>query len=189
MIRPSTAHETGVQKPADLLDELDSPDWKRAGSTATGSRIGRSATRVHSPAPANTTVLDHLSACDGEIADFIAKARSAPAPAPAPGQPDRAAAYDRARVQAEHLGMDWPAYLAAMEWRHAAATALLMGDTDVIRREPCPGCRTWGLIWVETHRAAMCVNRYCAERGQPALWTLAQLAAERSGRRPQRVAN
>ncbi|MFF2571149.1 hypothetical protein [Streptomyces sp. NPDC058084] len=189
MIRPSAASENGVQAPADLLDELDSPDWKRAGSTASGPRIGRSATRVHSPAPANTTVLDHLAACDGEVARFIAKARSAPAPGTEPGQPGRAAAYERARVQADDLGMDWPAYVAAMEWRHAASSALLMGDTDVIRREPCPACRTWGLIWVATHKAAMCVNRYCAKRGQPTMWTLAQLAAERAGRRLQRVAN
>lgn len=170
-----------VQQPADLLDELDTADWKRAGSTATGTRLGRSATRVHSPAPANDTVLDHLAACDGEIADFIAQARRAPAPAVEPGLPTRAAAYERARAQAEGLGMDWPSYLAAMEWRHAASSALLMGDTDVIRREPCPACRTWGLIWVVSHKAAMCVNRYCAQRGGPRMWTLAQLAAERNG--------
>ncbi|MER0443122.1 hypothetical protein ABR738_00775 [Streptomyces sp. Edi4] len=144
---------------------------------------------MHSSAPANDTVLDHLAACDGEVADFIAKARSAPAPQPAPGQPGRAAAYERARIQASHLGMDWQAYLAAMEWRHATASALLMGETDVIRREPCPACRTWGLIWLAAHKAAMCVNRHCADRGQPTMWTLAQLAAERSSRRPQRVAN
>lgn len=189
MIEPSAVQpESGVQEPADLLDELDSAHWKRAGSTAEPS-LGRSATRVHSPAPANVTVLDHLAACDGEVADFIAAARQAPAAPTEPGQPGRAGAYERARVQAEHLGMDWQEYLAAMEWRHAASSALLMGDADVIRREPCPACRTWGLVWVKTHKAAMCVNRYCAERGKPRMWTLAQLAAERAGRQPQRVAN
>ncbi|MFD5882571.1 hypothetical protein [Streptomyces yangpuensis] len=175
---------SGTQKPADLLDELDSHDWKRAGSTASGAHLGRSATRVHSPAPANNTILDHLNACDGEIADFIAQARQAPAAPAEPGQPSRAVVYERARVHAEDLGMDWQAYLAAMEWRHAASSALLMGDTDVIRREPCPACGTWGLIWVATHKAAMCVNRYCAERVGPRMWTLAQLAAERNGEVP-----
>ncbi|MER5302190.1 hypothetical protein ABT039_22405 [Streptomyces lasiicapitis] len=188
MIEPSHAPDGG-QEPAELLDELDSVAWKRAGSTASGPRLGRSATQVHSPAPANTTVLDHLASCDGEIADFIAAAREAPAPPPEPGQPSRAAAYERARVQAEHLGMDWQAYLAAMEWRHAAASALLMGETDVVRREPCPACRTWGLIWVVSRKGAMCVNRYCAERGRPRMWTLAQLAAERAARRLQRSAS
>ncbi len=190
MIGPAASRpETGVQEPADLLDELDSSDWKRAGSTSAGPSLGRSATRVHSPAPANTTVLDHLAACDGEIADFIAAARSAPAQPTEPGQPSRTDAYERARVQAEHLGMDWQEYLGSMEWRHAASSALLMGDTDVIRREPCPACRTWGLIWSVAHKAAMCVNRYCADRGRPRMWTLAQLAAERASWRVQRVAN
>jgi hypothetical protein len=190
MIGPSSARtETGVQEPADLLDELDSAEWKRAGSTTAAPSLGRSATRVHSPAPANTTVLDHLAACDGEIADFIAAARRAPAAPTEPGQPGRAAAYERARVQAESLGMDWKAYLEAMEWRHTVSSALLMGDTDVIRPEPCPACGTFGLIWAAAHNAAKCVNRYCAERCRPRLWTLAQLAAERAGRRQQRAAS
>ncbi|MFF9204329.1 hypothetical protein ACF1AE_21420 [Streptomyces sp. NPDC014986] len=189
MIEPSETGSWGVQEPADLLDELDSEDWKRAGSTADPS-TGRSGTRVHSPAPANNTVLDHLSACDGEVASFIAAARQAPVPPPAgPGQPGRAGAYERARVQAEHLGMDWQAYLEAMEWRHAVSSALLMGDKDAIRPEPCPACRTWGLVWVTTHKAAMCVNRYCAVGERPRMWTLAQLAAERAERRLQQVAN
>src|SRR5262245_11598463 len=94
MIGPAARPKTEAQKPADLLDELDSTDWKRAGSTAAGPNLGRSATRVHSPAPANTTVLDHLAACDGEIADFIAAARSAPARPADPGQPSRADVYE-----------------------------------------------------------------------------------------------
>lgn len=191
MIRASSAQPGAEgQEPADLLDELDSPDWKRAGSTGgPGERLGRSATRVHSSAPANTTVLDHIADCDNEIARFIADARSAPAPEPEAELPGRAGVYERARVQAEHLGVDWTAYLAAMEWRHAASSALLMGDTDVIRPEPCPACGTWGLVWADTHKAAMCVNRYCADRGAPRMWTLAQLAVERASRRVHRAAS
>ncbi|MEU3592884.1 hypothetical protein [Streptomyces filamentosus] len=133
-------------------------------------------------------MLDHIATCDNEIARFIADARSAPAPEPEPGQPGRAGVYERARVQADHLGVDWKAYLVAMEWRHAVSSALLMGDTDVICREPCPACGTWGLVWAETHKAAMCVNRYCADQDGPRMWTLAQLAVERASRRPHQIA-
>ncbi|MBI0311663.1 hypothetical protein [Streptomyces javensis] len=190
MIEPSSGARptASAQEPAQLLDELDTDDWKRAGSTA-GSRASRTARRVHGSAPANTLVLDHLAACDGEVADFIAAARQAPVSSNTSGDSGRASVYRRARVQAEELGLDWKRYLEAMEWRHATSTALLMGDKDVIRPERCPACRTFGLVWVEDSNAAMCVNRYCAVRGQPRMWTLTQLAAEHVADRQYRVAN
>ncbi|MFF4409733.1 hypothetical protein [Streptomyces sp. NPDC001404] len=188
MIEPVSAPDDNVPGAADLLDELDTHDWKRAGSTA-GPRLGRSATRVHSPASANTTILDHLAACDTEVSDFIAAARQTPAPRADAAQPGRAGIYEHARAQAELLGDDWQECLAAMEWRHAASSALLMGDVDIIRREPCPDCRTWGLVWVASRRAAMCVNRHCAGHGAPRMWNLAELAAARTASLPHRAAN
>jgi hypothetical protein len=175
--------------PAELLDQLDTDDFKRAGST-TPHHGGRTATRVHGAAPVNQTVLAHLASCDGEIAAFIDRARKRVPPAEDDGQlPNRAGAYDRARYQAEVLGGDAQEYLDVMEWRHRITSALLLGDIDVIRPERCPACRTFGLVWVSETRTASCVNRYCAVDGVPRAWTIAQLAVERMARRPRCAAN
>ncbi|MFH8295093.1 hypothetical protein [Streptomyces sp. NPDC018059] len=181
--------EPARQEPARLLDQLDTDDFKRAGST-NRRHDGRSATRVHGAPPVNQTVLAHLADCDGEVAQFIEQARQGAAPADNDGPlPGRASAYDRARYQAEQLGGDSREYLDAMEWRHSVTSALLMGDVDVIRTERCPACRTFGLVWVSEVRRASCVNLYCAVDGRPRAWTIAQLAVERSARRPRRLAN
>ncbi|WP_282792952.1 hypothetical protein [Streptomyces sp. CC224B] len=175
--------------PAQLLDQLDTDDFKRAGST-NRRHDGRSATRVHGAPPVNQTVLAHLAACDGEVAQFIERARQGAAPSEGDeATPGRAGAYDRARHQAEQLGGDYQDYLDAMEWRHGVTAALLMGDVDVIGKERCPACRTFGLVWVSETRHASCVNRYCAVDGRPRAWTIAQLAVERAARRPRRLAN
>ncbi|MDJ0466110.1 hypothetical protein [Streptomyces sp. H27-C3] len=182
--------EPARQRPANLLDQLDTDDFKRAGSTSP-RHDGRSATRVHGAPPVNQTVLAHLAECDGEVAQFIERARKGEGPAPEGdgSLPGRAGAYDRARYQAEQLGGDSQQYLEAMEWRHSVTSALLMGDGDVIRTERCPACRTFGLVWVSETRHASCVNLHCAEDGLPRAWTIAQLAVERSARLPRRMAN
>ncbi|MFJ4965993.1 hypothetical protein ACIP6P_26710 [Streptomyces sp. NPDC088729] len=181
--------EPARQGPAKLLDQLDTDDFKRAGST-NRRHDGRSATRVHGAPPVNQTVLAHLAVCDGEVAQFIERARQGAAPADGDGPlPGRAGAYDRARYQAQQLGGDSQQYLEAMEWRHSMTSALLMGDVDAIRTVRCPACETFGLVWVSETRHASCVNRYCAVGGRPRAWTVAQLAVERSARLPRRLAN
>ncbi|TQE33128.1 hypothetical protein [Streptomyces ipomoeae] len=175
--------------PAELLDQLDTEDFKRAGSPSP-RHDGRSATRVHGGPPVNQTVLAHLAACDGEVAQFIDRARQADPPSEDDGPlPGRAGAYDRARYQAEQLGGDAQQYLEAMEWRHRITSALLLGEDDVIGTERCPACRTFGLVWVAESRTASCVNRYCAVDGAPRAWTIAQLAVERMARRSRRAAS
>ncbi|MFF9632933.1 hypothetical protein [Streptomyces fradiae] len=62
-------------------------------------------------------------------------------------------------------------------YRQSLEHAIAMGDHSVIRRHPCPNCRTWGLFWRASVRKAVCVNRYCVDdAGRARSWELAYLA-------------
>ncbi|MER7707185.1 hypothetical protein ABTX81_30330 [Kitasatospora sp. NPDC097605] len=178
--------------PAMLLDELASPQGLSPTTTAgipggtgsTGTRYDRS--------PINVQVLQHVTKADQDVAEFIERARRATGAADAPLPADRTAVYRAAAAAAAEVGGDWPRYLAAMEWRTKVESELLLGDAGSIRREPCPECRTYGLIWVRAMHRVSCLNRHCAattETGERRTFTVQQLANARTSARRLRVAS
>ncbi|MFJ2780227.1 hypothetical protein [Kitasatospora sp. NPDC087315] len=178
-----------VPNPAKLLDELDSPEWlersqgPRSGSGGAGTGGGS--------APVNVRLLQHIANCDNAVSGFIARAREAAGDESAPMPADRSSAYQEAMRRAAELGVDWQTYMAAMAWRNSVESELYMGNTMVVRREPCPECRTVGLVWVSSISRASCINRHCAagtEDGAPRSWTVAQLAVARERRVPLKAA-
>ncbi|MFD4397259.1 hypothetical protein [Kitasatospora sp. NPDC058478] len=181
MTTPRQAGRRQYPDPARLLNELDSPEWlARTQPSRAGTRTGSG--RPAGAAPVNVELLQHIADSDSAVSDFIAQARAAAQAEPQPAPADRSEAYREAGRRAAELGGDWQAYLDAMAWRSAVESALHMGDTSVVRAQPCPQCGTVGLVWVRALRKVSCVNRHCAvtaEGGAPRTWTLAQLAVAR----------
>jgi len=189
MTHPTRKPARTTRTAAELLDQLDTPAWHAAGSTSSPPEIPTQHT-VRTGIPINHRILDHITTQDDAVHRFIAQARAAGVPGPDPAPGNRSAVYREAHRSADLLGDLWPGYLALREWTAAAETLLLMGDTSVVRREPCPACRTWGLVWDRAAQRAICINAHCAQRnrGLHHEWTTVQLAREALSRRPDRVA-
>lgn len=65
----------------------------------------------------------------------------------------------------------------AIVYRQSLEHALRYGDEVVIRRESCPGCQCWSLIWRQIAQRAGCINSDCrGKTGRGSTWTLQQLA-------------
>jgi hypothetical protein len=186
------ARQDSIRTAASLLNELDLTSWLTAGSTT--RRPEGPGTAVYPGTPLNSSVYEHVKAADSDVADYIARARAAGVAGPDPRPGDRAAVYAEAHRAAEALGGSWESFIEAQELRTALESELLMGDTDVIREQPCPACHTWGLVWSRRIKRARCINARCAQDAAgdkpptPLTWTVAQLAVAATARRTRRAA-
>ncbi|MFJ1993030.1 hypothetical protein [Streptomyces asiaticus] len=153
-----------------LRDEFTTPVVRRDLSPPSRSPHGPP------PAPANLDILDYMAACRDEVIEHTRT--TAPAAGPAPTEP--AAVYEWMHQHTAHLAPEQRMVRDAMVLRQGLEHALAMGDEDAIRWEACPRCACWGLFWREEEKRVFCANSKCEDRrGQPSMWTLAQLA-ERS---------
>jgi hypothetical protein len=170
-----------------LQDEFLTPGSARRDIRVTSS--------TEPAAPLRLAIYDHIKATVDEIADMTRHVR-----ATAPATPRPAAAhlvYDWMVRETAHLDEHVQRARDALIYRQSLEHAILIGETGVIRRHPCPACDTWGLTWDRDRAGAdqgdgatgprgvvVCLNRYCADDdGAASTWTLAQLADDHVARR------
>lgn len=135
-------------------------------------------------APLNLGLLDHMERHRVEAEQFAHTVNPGAGPAP-----QGAALY--AWLDAATANVDEQKRIArdAMERQHALANAIAAGDVNVIRRQACPRCLCWGLVWSREERAAVCLNAQCVDRaGRPSAWTLGRLGAAAVAKSPVRRA-
>ena len=156
-----------------LQNDLTQPRTRSAGTP------GRSATTVHPAAPIDLGLLDHIERHAGEVRAWTREV--APAAGPAPREADELYAWMGEHTASLDEGI--ARVRDAMLHRHKLSHALAAGNEKVIRRESCPGCGCWGLVWRATTRRAVCPVRSCRDaRGRPSSWTVQQLAESAVGR-------
>ena len=119
----------------------------------------------HTPTttPSTPMSLGTLSHIDASVRELIQHTRKAnPDAGQAPSRAD--AVYDWARQHTEHADEDVQQRRETIEYRHYLEHALRAGDKTVIRKQRCPECRTWGLMWQATQQRALCTNADCVDR-------------------------
>lgn len=136
---------------------------------------GRPTQRVHSPALVRLGIIEHMLDSAHEVERITYEA--APTAAPRTGQ--LADMYDWCRQQTADAAPELKRRREAVIYRQGLEHAIAAGDTKVVRRHRCPGCRTFGLFWQSAMRRAVCVNHYCTDRhGLSRSWSLARLAQQ-----------
>lgn len=145
----------------------------------------RRTTRVHGAPTIDLGLLEHLENTRTEL--IGATRRANPDAGPAPVDERIYAWSDAATAHLaphERLARDMVAYRQGLEH------ALRAGDHQAIRRERCPACRCYSLLWRERIQRAVCIQRECRDEiGRAPQWHLRQLAQYHLTSRPQRAAN
>lgn len=140
----------------------------------TGPVEGHPASRS-APAPLSLATLDHIQSSRREVIEHTRNAN--PEAGPAPSRPD--AVYDWAREHTEHTDEQTQQRRDTIEYRQYLEHSLRAGDKLVIRRQRCPECRTWGLMWQRNMQTVLCTNTDCVDSdGFSTTVTLARLAYE-----------
>jgi hypothetical protein len=141
----------------------------------------------HAPAPIDLGILAHMTAARDEL---VAHARDAAPDAPlAPVPRDAAAIYQWWADNTPYLDAAALRVGEAMVYRQGLEHALRAHDTTVIRREPCPSCGCYSLVWRGMEQRAVCVNdRDIDENGRYQRFTLARLAQQAVENSPVRAA-
>lgn len=142
---------------------------------------------AHAPAPIDLGILAHMTAARDEI---VAHAHAAAPDADLPPVPrDAAAVYQWWADNTPYLDDAARRVGEALVYRQGLEHALRLRDTTVIRREPCPSCGCYSLIWRGMERRALCVNdRDSDDDGAPRRFALAELAQQAVENLPIRVA-
>lgn len=146
-------------------------------------------TRPSAPAaPIHVGILDHMTASRTELVEH---ARAA-IPADEVRRPvPREAAEVYAWYEEHTPYLDAAARRAgeAIMYRQALEHALRNRDLTVIRKERCPSCRCFSLVWYAALGVAACVNeRDLGGDGRPRRYSLAQLAEKAVEDSPMRAA-
>ncbi|QGZ53404.1 hypothetical protein GPZ77_34835 (plasmid) [Streptomyces sp. QHH-9511] len=128
--------------------------------------------------PIRVAIYDHIQAAVAEATEHTRAV--APHAGPRPKQAEKT--YEWMVEQTAHLDPDRQRNRDALIYRQGLEHAIVMGESKIICRHPCPGCGTWGLFW--RRDAAVCVNRYCADDdGVARTWTLQQIAEDHIARK------
>ncbi|MFB9558597.1 hypothetical protein [Streptomyces roseoviridis] len=131
-------------------------------------------------APIRLAVYDHIRASVEEAAEHTRTA--APGARPRPAGLDEL--YGWMVKETAHLDAERQRARDGLIYRQGLEHAILMGDHTIVRRHACPACSTWSLFWRPERKAAVCVNRYCADDdGTSSTWTLAQIAEHHIARK------
>lgn len=155
---------------------LNSPELLHPARAAPDARRPTSTTPA---APLDLGLLDYLDAHVDEVITHTRAAAEDPAPLP----PQRADIYDWCEQVIPTAEADQQLLLRTMLERHRLEHAIRLGDFDVVCKEPCPKCGCWGLMWEPAAQRALCSNRRCrTPDGLSSRWTLARLAAQKTGR-------
>jgi hypothetical protein len=125
------------------------------------------------PYPAQ--IVEHI---DRSVAEVAAHTRSVnPEAGPLPARVE--AVYDWYREHTANAPAAQRQRRDTIVYRQRLEHAIAMGDTKVIRPHRCPGCRTFGLMWIAEAQRAVCTNSRCTTKtGLSSSWTLAKLAYE-----------
>lgn len=138
-----------------------------------------STAQSRSDAPLNLGIVDYIGAAVAEVEQHT----RAQAPDAGPIPADVAHVYEWARAHTPHLEPEMLAVREAMIYRQGLEHSIAMGDVKIVRPQPCPECRCYGLFWDNARRKAVCVNRRCTDvNGLAHAWSLARLAREHIAR-------
>lgn len=142
--------------PEQLLDLLEAPYWKTAGSTYRKDETeGRVATRTEGTVPMNVAVVDHI-------------------------RKGRQVLAEAERIRAE--GTPFAVRKAeALRRAQALKSMALMGERTDVRKVACPSCGAYGLMLSKAGRA-VCINRHCAPAGVQRNWGLVEVLMAAPGR-------
>jgi hypothetical protein len=139
------------------------PQERRTASTTPGT-------------PLNIGIVDYLTRTVAEVRDHTRRVQPDAGPMPQHLE-DIYAWYLRHTETADEAEA---LYRDLLIERHRLEHAVRLGETDVVCREPCPGCGCWGLMWQPGGNRARCTNRRCrTPDGMTSSWTLARLAAQK----------
>lgn len=153
-----------------LRDNLAQPHGPRPADAPPGRT-----SHTHGAPPLDLAVLEHVRA---SVDELLTHARTEARASPAPDDADLTAAYawflDEGTAD---LDAGKARVREAIVYRQSLEHALRYGDEVVIRREACPGCHCWSLIWRQIAQRAGCINSDCrGKTGRGSTWTLQQLA-------------
>ncbi|MYW49632.1 hypothetical protein [Streptomyces sp. SID161] len=114
--------------------------------------------------PYNPNVENHIRACAQEITQHTLAANPDAGPLP-----DKVAAYyDWMRENTAHASEEDQFRAEVIEYRQWLEHCLRAGDNETVRkqvrRQPCPACGCWGLMWMRELREAYCTNTECTDR-------------------------
>lgn len=169
----STSHEQAAEQAADLMRYLQTEC-----TTAGRGRRGDVMSNRSRPAPSTGS-----SPLDINVHDCIERARNeittwTQAAVDTPGvAPNGADAYEWMATATRDLSGHKAAHRDAMIRRHELVFAVRAGDHEAPRREPCPRCGCWSIVWSPRLGLAVCTWSRCADDdGEPSTWSLQQLA-------------
>lgn len=127
---------------------------------------------AHSPSLLNLAVLEQMERARREVIEETRMASPTAGPAPY-----GAAVYAWMERSTAGLRDERAQVRAAMVYRQSLQHAVAAGQVTAVRRESCPSCACWSLVWDAARQRAVCAVRLCTDdRGRPSVWTLAQLA-------------
>lgn len=124
-------------------------------------------------APANLTVVDHISASVQELVDYTREANP-----DADELPERVQdAYRWCVENTYHAPEDVQLRRDTIIYRQRLEHAITEGEYKIVRPIRCPACHTFGLMWKQALGTVVCTNGRCLTKdGRTRRWTLAALA-------------
>ncbi|MFF8910566.1 hypothetical protein [Streptomyces olivaceoviridis] len=129
----------------------------------TGPVEGHTAT-VTAAAPLQLGTLDHIRAAVQEVADHTRTVNPDAGPLPRSAED----VYDWMRQHTQHADEVEQQRAEVIEYRQWLEHCLLAGDHETVhkrvRRQSCPECGCWTLIWMPEATRAVCTNTECVDR-------------------------
>ncbi|MEU8469638.1 hypothetical protein AB0F30_17220 [Streptomyces sp. NPDC029006] len=127
--------------------------------------------------PYNPDAEDRIRACMQEIADHTLAVNPDAGPLPE----HLAAYYEWMWENTRHAPEQDQFRAEVIEYRQWLENCLAARDHETVRKQvrkqACPECGCWGLMWLPARRRAICTNRKCVDRdGVSTTLSLARLA-------------
>ncbi|MFJ6608147.1 hypothetical protein [Streptomyces lydicus] len=150
------------------------------------------ATRVHGDTPCDLDLVDHLASTRTDLIEttrLLLAGETAPAPdlqVPAVDE----GIFQWAADATAHLGETKRRAVEAVAYSKLLEQRILTGDRRAVRRERCPACRCFSLLWKSDLERAVCIQDECRdELGRAHQWEIKQIAHHHVTTRPHRAAN
>ncbi|MFI7096792.1 hypothetical protein [Streptomyces lydicus] len=151
------------------------------------------ATRVHGQPPCDIDLLDHLISTRADLIEttrLLLAGETSPPPTPIPTPPVDEGIFQWAADATAHLAAEKQLVREAVAYSKHLQQKVLTGDRRAVRRERCPACQCFSLLWKNDLERAVCIQDECRdELGRAHQWELRQLAHHHVTTRPRRAAN
>ncbi|MFE1451924.1 hypothetical protein [Streptomyces olivaceoviridis] len=122
------------------------------------------ATAVTPGLPFNANRAEYITASVREIAEHTLAANPQAGPLPA----SAVEVYDWMREHLEHAPETEQFRAEVIEYRQWLEHCLETGDHETVRKQvrkqACPKCGCWGLMWMAVRRRAVCTNSECTDQ-------------------------